>query len=219
MEDTRHTATTALPCSRTQFSLHRADQCGHTGYLWQHLSQRQPMLPIEFDSIGLFRRYGAGHAMLPILLLGDRAILLNIRSQTVRCPSNLQEGYADVSKLRGYKGVIICPAATVLCPNPFAPTPAPTPAPPTPVPTPAPPGYTLHLPQCSARRRYGTTTICRLPAPTELPALRMPRSCSLSAVRWQSARLFRYRLQQRYGQLAGLQRLHRAMQTAILTGG
>lgn len=70
------------------------------------------------------------------------AILLNVRSQTVRCPANLQAGYADVSRLRGYKGSIKCPAASTLCADPRAPTPAPTPAPPTPVPTPAPPGYT-----------------------------------------------------------------------------
>lgn len=70
------------------------------------------------------------------------AILLNIRGQTVRCPANLQAGYADVTRLRGYKGSIYCPPASALCADPSAPTPAPTPAPPTPVPTPAPPGYT-----------------------------------------------------------------------------
>ncbi|CUG00210.1 major surface protease, GP63, putative [Bodo saltans] len=70
------------------------------------------------------------------------SILINIRGQTARCPNDRTAGYADLSRVSGYQGVILCPAASLFCADLNAPTPAPTPAPPTPVPTPAPPGYT-----------------------------------------------------------------------------
>jgi leishmanolysin len=70
------------------------------------------------------------------------SLLLNIRGQTARCPVDRSAGYADLSQVTGYVGVIKCPAASVFCAAINGPTPAPTPAPPTPVPTPAPPGFT-----------------------------------------------------------------------------
>lgn len=70
------------------------------------------------------------------------SLLLNIRGQTARCPSDRSAGYADLSRVSGYKGVILCPEASMFCAEIGGPTPAPTPSPPTPVPTPAPPGFT-----------------------------------------------------------------------------
>jgi hypothetical protein len=121
------------------------------------------------------------------------AILVNVKGQTVRCPSSLEPGPGDTSRLVGFKGTIECPAAAALCPPPGAPTPAPTRSPPTPQPAPAPPGYT------------------NAPAPIENSAkvwakLDMPESCDdrdtcafeLAAV-LPSCRLLAYRLVQCYG--------------------
>jgi leishmanolysin len=115
------------------------------------------------------------------------AILVNIKGQTVRCPSSLEAGAGDTSRLVGFKGTIMCPPAATLCPPPGSATPAPTPSPPTPQPTPAPPGYTSapapvqHSPKVWMRLDMPSSCFDRDTCAVDLASV-MP-SCRLLALR------------------------------------
>lgn len=124
------------------------------------------------------------------------AILVNVKGQTVRCPSTLAAGPGDTSKLVGFKGTINCPAAAALCAPPGSGlTQEPIQSQPTPQPTPAPPGFTAP------------------PAPVQHTAklwmnLNMPESCfdrdtcatsNDLAAALPSCRLLAFKLTQCYG--------------------
>jgi hypothetical protein len=115
------------------------------------------------------------------------SILINVRGQTARCPSDRTAGYADLSRVAGYQGTILCPAASLFCADINAPTPAPTPAPPTPAPTPAPPGFTpapaavVHTAKVWYNASMPTNCVNRTPCAANLASL-FP-ACRLMAKR------------------------------------
>ena len=134
------------------------------------------------------------------------AILVNVKGQTVRCPRDLSAGAADTSRLVGFKGTIVCPAAAVLCPSSsLGPTPAPTPSPPTPQPTPAPPGYTpqpaivehsakvwmtLNMPDLCSGREMCAANLSATTPECRLLALRLVQcfgtNCNSNLIQWLS---------------------------------